>query len=172
MSELERHTQIELDILEAWRVHNDVNLYLLNHISDAGFSAVTLLKNGQPSSGRNVRRVFAHMLEVRVGKIPKAFSKGLSTLEGEESPSRDLLIAAFKASSDAFERLLPLALARDPSVKNPKRTGMLLFSYLIAHESHHRGQIMLALKQSGTLMREERPYGMWSMWFDLAKADH
>lgn len=159
------------DILEAWRVHNDINVYMLERISDEGFAAVTLLKNGQPSNGRNVAKVFAHMLGVRIAKIPKAFHDELKTLELSETPSRDTLVQAFRASGRAFEALLPLALTRDPSVKNPKRTGMLLFAYLIAHESHHRGQIMLALKQSGTRMREERPFGMWAMWFDPASAE-
>lgn len=159
------------DILEAWRVHNNVNIYLLERIPEAGFKAVTLLKNGQPSTGRNVAKVFAHMLEVRIGKIPKAFLRDLPPMEAEDALSRDGLIAAFEASGRAFEALLPLSLTKDARIKNPKRTGMLLFAYLIAHESHHRGQIMLALKQSGTPFREERPFGMWTMWFDPARVD-
>lgn len=154
------------DILGAWRVHNAVNLYLIERISDEGFAAVPLLKNGQPSSGRSVAKVFAHMLEVRIAKFPKAFSRDLPLLEASVLPTREEFLTRFAASSHAFEALLPLALARDERIKNPKRTGMLLFAYLVAHESHHRGQIMLALKQSGTLLREERPFGMWSMWFD------
>lgn len=155
-------------ILEAWRVHNAVNIYPLERISDEGFAAVTLLKNGQPSSGRNVAKVFAHMLGVRIAKIPKALLGEVMPLQSE-APTREELIETFTTSSRAFETLLPLALAEDPRIKNPKRSGMLLYGYLIAHESHHRGQIMLALKQSGLRLHEERPFGMWSMWFDSAK---
>ena len=159
------------DILEAWRTHNAVSVYLLENIPDAGFAALTLLKNGQPSNGRDVLRVFIHMLEVRIAKIPKRFRIDVLEVEKNKALSRSDLIAAFESSSRAFETLLPLSLTRDKQIKNPKRTGMMLFAYLIAHESHHRGQIMLALKQSGTPMREERPFGMWTMWFDSAKVE-
>jgi uncharacterized damage-inducible protein DinB len=154
---------------------------MLERISDEGFAAVTLLKNGQPSNGRNVAKVFAHMLGVRIAQIPKAFHDELKMLELGEAPSRDTLnhafqvrdtlVQAFRVSGRAFEALLPLALTRNRSVKNPKRTGMLLFAYLIAYESHHRGQIMLVLKQSGTRIREEHPFGMWAMWFDPASTE-
>ena len=47
-------------LLEMWRTHDEINLYLLRHIPDDGFRACTLLKNGQPSKGRNVTHFSAH----------------------------------------------------------------------------------------------------------------
>jgi hypothetical protein len=61
------------DVLQVWRVHEEINLFLLERIPEAGFQAVTLLKSGQPSTGRTVARVFAHMHGVRVAHVGRDF---------------------------------------------------------------------------------------------------
>jgi hypothetical protein len=48
-------------VLEAWRANNEVNLVLLDAISDAGFTAVPLA-----SHGRDVARQIMHVHNVRV----------------------------------------------------------------------------------------------------------
>jgi uncharacterized damage-inducible protein DinB len=151
-------------VLETWRVHDDLNFFLLRRISEAGMRAVTLLKNGQPSTGRDVARVFAHIHNVRVSHVPKGFQGSARLFENGVTPSKSELEEALRASGSALAELLRASLERDPRVKNYDRTGIRLLGYLISHESHHRGQVMLALKQSGVRLPEDVRFGLWTTW--------
>src|SRR5690606_16450974 len=91
------------DLLEAWSIHNDINLYILDWIPEKGLEAVTLLKTGQPSRGRNVARTFAHMHAVRCARLASNYgaSKEIPKFEGSESPSADRLREALVQSGQA-----------------------------------------------------------------------
>jgi uncharacterized damage-inducible protein DinB len=151
------------DVLEVWRTHEEINALLLDKIPDEGFRAVTLLKNGQPSKGRNVAGVFTHLHNVRVAHVGRDFLKGIPRFENGAAPGREELQVAFKASGLAVEGRLTRIVERHERIKD--RSGLVLLGYLIAHESHHRGQILLALKQSGVRMPEESKFGIWMHWF-------
>jgi uncharacterized damage-inducible protein DinB len=150
------------DVLEVWRVHDEINFWLLENIPEHGFAAVPLLKNGKPSSGRTVSRVFAHMHAVRRSHVTREFLKGIPRFETGASPERDDLLAAFHASSRGIEQRLARIIEERLRIK--ERGGLVLLGYLIAHDSHHRGQVLLALKQSGVRMPDEARFTIWEHW--------
>ena len=86
------------DIAGVWRVHDEINRYLLEAISEGGFAALPLLKDGKPSTGRTVARQFAHLHEVRAGYIGREALKDVPLLWSGVEPSRAGLRAAFAAS--------------------------------------------------------------------------
>ncbi|PYS74893.1 MAG: hypothetical protein DMF73_02525 [Acidobacteria bacterium] len=145
---------------EAWQINQRVTLKLLKALSDEALHA-TLSTRG----GRDVARQLAHVHEVRAGwaettsktnrdaKLPH-FAKG-------ESPSKKQLAAALDASAKGIETTIRESWAKGGNVTGFKRGLIPLISYLIAHESHHRGSIMLTLKQTGHKLSDDLKWGLW-----------
>ncbi len=146
-------------LVESWRINHRITLKLLDALTDDALQA-TLSTRG----GRDVARQLAHVHEVRVGyaettsktnrnaKLPH-FAKG-------ESPTKKQLKSALEASAKAVETSIREAWANGGKTPGFKRGVIPLVGYLIAHESHHRGSIMLTLKQTGHKLTDELKWGM------------
>ena len=147
-------------VLEAWHTNNRINLLLIERISEEGLRC-TLSTRG----GRDVARQFCHMHNLRVWQLEhrraKDLAEGLVKFETNDSPERERLAAAFQASGDAVATFLE-DLTTDRGNRRGFRKGVATtLSYLIAHESHHRGSILLTLKQSGHAVDKQTAYGIW-----------
>lgn len=152
------------ELIEAWQTNNRINLFLLDHITAAGMKS-TLSKRG----GRDVARQFAHLHDVRIyhlekrakdlaGGLKKFQSKGADKV----SPTKRELKKALKVSSAAIETFLGDVLAGTPKRRGFKKGIFTTFGYFIAHESHHRGSILLTLKQSGHKLDNETANAIWA----------
>jgi uncharacterized damage-inducible protein DinB len=147
------------EILETWRINNRVNLLLLENIGDEGMQC-TLSQRG----GRNVVRQFAHLHNNRVWHLKeraKALAKGARLFETKEEPDRRALIAALRDSANRVERMFSRAHDGGTGVRPFKRGVIAYLGYFIAHESHHRGNILLTLKQCGHRLDKKVQYAIW-----------
>src|SRR6267154_4230852 len=82
-------------LLETWRIHDEINHFLIERIPEAGFEAATLLQNGQKSKGRTVAKAFVHMHEARRAHLGRDFLKGVPQFDQGVAPGRAELLEAF-----------------------------------------------------------------------------
>jgi len=139
-------------LLLSWRLNNKVNLLLLRAIPKKGLAAVPLA-----SRGRNVARQFVHLHKVRWAwmRFNGENVRGIPVFRKGAQPTRAQLLKAFRASGKAVEKYVGSRLRARQRIKYFKGQPVRWLIYMIAHESHHRGSILLALKQNGMRMPDK-----------------
>jgi len=145
-------------LVETWQIHDRINLYLLDAIDAESLSSHSA------SKGRSVGEQFAHLHNVRLMWLKSAapeLLQGLVKVENEQANDKKLLAKSLTASGKAIDALLTQSLAAGGKVRGFKPHAAAFLGYLISHESHHRGQIALSLKQAGKPLDKKIGYGIW-----------
>ena len=144
-------------LVEAWGMSNEANLFLLTsipteHLADR-YSARTRTVAGQFAHMHGVRlRCLKFIAPDLVGKL-KAFPRGAQ-------PGRAELLAALKKSEQPIADLLERS-EKAGAVKSWNGSPATFLSYLVAHEAHHRGLAMVALRAADHKPPDEVVYGQW-----------
>lgn len=149
---------MEAQLLETWNIHNRIHLYLLEAISEEALSGTSI------SKGRSVGEQFAHLHNVRLMWLKSAMPEllaGLPKIEKGQKTDKKSLAGALQDSGKAIESLLSSSLASGGKIKGFKPHVTAFLGYLISHESHHRGQIALTLKQAGYKLDQKAAFGIW-----------
>lgn len=149
---------LENQIVDTWNINNRINLYLLEAIPAGALSDISA------SKGRTVAEQVAHLHNVRLMWLKVSgpdVMEGLEKIEKEAAADKKLLARRLKESGHAMEALLKKAIENGGKVKGFKPHVTAFLGYVIAHESHHRGQIALSLKQCGHPLDKKVGYGIW-----------
>jgi len=149
-------------LLRAFDTNDKINLYLLDGLPPDAWRA-------QPPSGRDVASIFAHMHNVRLMWL-KATAKGSKIPDQLDRHSVTVAQAkkAFPQSAAALRSVMEASFTSGGKVKGFPPDVMMFFAYLIAHDSHHRGQITMLARQLGYPVPQEVMFGMWE-WNTRAK---
>ena len=135
-----------------------MNLLLVDNIPDED------MNNTLSPRGRTVYLQLVHMHNVRMSWLevsaPTIFNK-YATIKKEETFNRKSLRKAFEDSARGLEELFSNSWDNQGKVKNFKKGLLPMLGYFISHESHHRGNIILTLKQTGVKIPDSLKWGLW-----------
>lgn len=164
---------LRASVLGAWRTNNRVTTELIQRLPPALWD---LSIPDVPR--RTIRTIAAHLHNSRCSWL-----KTLGGEHGIPTPARvdhrrvtpRQLVTALKRSSAGMEALLKLGLASEGEV--PMSKGYVwrnlsldvghVLTYFVAHEAHHRGQIVMVARQTGHRLPNTTTGALW--WWKIEK---
>lgn len=154
-------------VLGAWRTNNDVMRFLVGRIPAAIWAAAV---PGTPR--KTIGMIAAHVHNCRCSWLKTLGQPIGITVPARVDPrrvSRRQLLTALNRSSRAMEELLAVGCRQGGEVpatakyvwRNLSLDVGHVLTYFVAHEAHHRGQIMLVARQLGMRFPPELTAGLW-----------
>jgi uncharacterized damage-inducible protein DinB len=143
-------------LAETFLLNNRVNLLLLDAMTEEQLAHVP-----NPRT-RSIGNQFAHLHNVRVMWLEvSAPARAKATRKIEKGAAvKAELRAALEASAEAVAAAIGEAVETE-KMRAYKRGPIAFCGYALAHEGHHRGQILVHLKRAGMPVSREIQYGIW-----------
>ncbi len=154
-------------LLAAWRTSNRVSVFLVEHLPAELWGATV---PGVPR--RTVRMIAGHIHNARCMWIKTlGFEHGIAVPQAvnRHKVEPKQLIRALGDSSHGIVSLLSLGCDRGGAIpasaaytwRNLPLDVVHVLTYFVAHESHHRGQIVMLARQLGYRLPAEIAGGLW-----------
>jgi uncharacterized damage-inducible protein DinB len=163
----------EQALLETYAVNDRMNQLILEHLDPHAWRA-----QAPGRKARTIAAIFAHMHNIRRKwlRLSAPHLKMPAQLDRSRCTQRQTRAALAESALRCSEML---AQALDPGAgrvrefrrdgwARPWPGGAAMFTYMIVHDAHHRGQICMLAHQLGYPLPIKAAYGMWS-WEKLWK---
>jgi uncharacterized damage-inducible protein DinB len=145
-----------ISMAEAFLLNNRVNLKLLE--------ALTLeqLAHVPAPRARSIADQFAHLHKVRIMWLEVRAPERARELKNipQGTATRSVLKAALESSAEALAAVIAESV-ESGKMRGFKRGPLAFSAYVLAHEAHHRGQIILHLKHARMPVDRDLTYALW-----------
>jgi uncharacterized damage-inducible protein DinB len=158
---------LHASLITASRTNNRVMIELIGRLPEALWQVVV---PGAPR--RTIRAIAAHVHNARcawVRTLGREHGVAIPVRVDHRKVSPRQLVAALKRSSAGIEALLELGCASHGQV--PPSRGYVwrnlaldvghVLTYFVAHEAHHRGQIVMVARQTGHRLPNTATADLW-----------
>jgi len=143
-------------LVRNWRTNNNINLFLLDAIAPEGLKLSALAR------GRTVEQILLHMADVRRKWLAPIASELVKTSASERAgTAKGKIRFELQSSAEAVEGFIRKLKDSDAKVPGFKADLSAFIFYLIAHDAHHRGQVVLTLRIGGQRLDSKVGYGLW-----------
>ena len=156
-------------LIDSWRTNSRVTAYLVENLPTELWDGAI---PGAPR--RTIRMIVGHLHNARcmwIKTLGQEHGIAVPASVDRRAVTRRQLLPALKRSSAGIEALLELGLAAGGHVPPSKRYVWRnlpldvhhILTYFVAHEGHHRGQIVMLARQLGHRLPNDISNGLW-LW--------
>lgn len=155
MSELDTRRAV----LDTWKTGNRLTTYLLERLPDPFWGMKV-----PGYSQKTVRMIGGHIHNTRcmwIKKVGDRFDIAVPEPVDRYRVGREHLVEALDRSSEQVLLLLRKGLDAGGKLPGFQPDVVHFMGYLLAHEAHHRGQIVMVARQLGQPLPDGTAYGLW-----------